>query len=317
VTAVRTVTGRHTWATVTPLLRGRGRRYAAVAYVSGAAPELLPLRRGDVLVVNAGPGALRARATDPVTLTTYVDRGVHVYSNPALHAKVIVLPELAVLGSANASRRAAENSVEAVVVLERRREVEALRAFVDELVGDELTEDVDEAFLDAARAIHAAAPPATPLAGVTDGAPAGDLIGPPPWRLHVSWTYDAPWTEAEERTYGTSRRRARRLARGWQTAAWSVANDIATRWREGDLVLQVHEDGLVHPPGVIVASDRVPRGRSTIVHYKAPNLDPIPRSEVEVRLRAEGLAGIGPERAARSERFVRAVLALWGLSGEE
>ncbi|RZI53567.1 MAG: phosphatidylserine/phosphatidylglycerophosphate/cardiolipin synthase family protein, partial [Pseudonocardia sp.] len=95
--------GPSPWPHITRAIRTRGARYAAIGYLGQDAPELLPLRAGDLLVVNASKAAVRAHATSPAALAYYVNKGVRVLSSPTLHAKVIATNTRAVIGSANAS----------------------------------------------------------------------------------------------------------------------------------------------------------------------------------------------------------------------
>lgn len=73
----------------TRAVRTRGPRCAAIAHLGQDAPTLLPLRAGDVLIVDASRAAVRAHLTSPAALAYYVDAGVRVLSSPNLHADVI------------------------------------------------------------------------------------------------------------------------------------------------------------------------------------------------------------------------------------
>lgn len=70
------------WDSITAVCKQGKRRRAAVAYVGQHAPQLLPLGRGDILVVNAGDSALLSHATSPVALEVYLNAGVKVFSSP-------------------------------------------------------------------------------------------------------------------------------------------------------------------------------------------------------------------------------------------
>ena len=80
--------GPSPWPHITRAIRTRGPRRAAIAHLGQDAPTLLPLRAGDVLVVNASRAAVRAHLTSPVALAYDVETGVRVQS-PNLHANVI------------------------------------------------------------------------------------------------------------------------------------------------------------------------------------------------------------------------------------
>ena len=86
--------GPNPWPHITRAIRTRGARLAAIAFLGLDAPELLPLRAGDVLIVNASKAALRAHATSPAILAYYLDRDVRVLSSPTLHANVIATNRL-------------------------------------------------------------------------------------------------------------------------------------------------------------------------------------------------------------------------------
>ena len=59
------------WPHITAALRGPGPHRVAIAYLDTTAPELLPLRAGDQLIVNAARPAVRAHATSPTALAHF------------------------------------------------------------------------------------------------------------------------------------------------------------------------------------------------------------------------------------------------------
>jgi hypothetical protein len=136
--------GPSPWPHITRAIRVRGPRHAAIAYLGEDAPTLLPLRAGDLLVVNASRAAVRAHLSSPIALAYYVEAGVRVLSSPNLHAGVIATSRRAVIGSANASH-SSTIADEAVVITDAPEVVAAPWTFIDGI--DEITE-VDQVFLD-------------------------------------------------------------------------------------------------------------------------------------------------------------------------
>nr|WP_271209596.1 hypothetical protein [Rhodococcus wratislaviensis]GLK34235.1 hypothetical protein GCM10017611_10800 [Rhodococcus wratislaviensis] len=136
--------GPSPWPHITRAIRVRGPRRAAIAYLGEDAPTLLPLRAGDLLVVNASRAAVRAHVTSPIALAYYVEAGVRVLSSPNLHANVIATNRRAIIGSANASH-SSTIADEAVVITDDPEVVAAAWTFIDGI--DEITE-VDQVFLD-------------------------------------------------------------------------------------------------------------------------------------------------------------------------
>lgn len=96
---------RDVWPRITSLAEGvgGGQRLAAVAYLGAGAFDMLPMSVGDTLVVDCSPLTAAAGATSPAEVGRYLDAGVDVYRWDGLHAKVYVLGDTAVVGSANAS----------------------------------------------------------------------------------------------------------------------------------------------------------------------------------------------------------------------
>lgn len=164
---------------ISRLLRASGPRYGAVAYVGSAGAELLPFGRGDVLVVNAGDHTLQSGGTSPAALRKLRKRGVELWSDSQLHAKVATTARgYAVIGSANASGNS--SLLNEAVLAENdatvRREV---RAFVKSLLGHCVK--VDERFLRRAEGLYA-----PPQGRVGDDSPPPPLFTVLPKRLVIA-----------------------------------------------------------------------------------------------------------------------------------
>lgn len=89
-----------------------------MGYVGAGAPEVMPLRKGDMLVCDASPAAIKRRLTSTKALRQYDRNGVAVFSLAGLHAKVIAAKGFAWVGSTNASENSRDNLIEASVRIE-------------------------------------------------------------------------------------------------------------------------------------------------------------------------------------------------------
>jgi hypothetical protein len=89
---------------------------AAVAYFGAGGSTLLPLRRGDRLVVDMSARSVRAGSTDPREVKKLLRRGVEVFSRDTLHAKFFVLDRVVIAGSSNISKHARDVLDEAAVM---------------------------------------------------------------------------------------------------------------------------------------------------------------------------------------------------------
>lgn len=105
-------------------------RKAAIAYVTR---DSIGLRKGDVLVLDASEHAIRTGETDAKLLRKLQNRGVSLYNCVDLHAKVLLLDEVAVVCSANMSDTSANRLVEAGVLTDHSSTVSAVASFLEQL----------------------------------------------------------------------------------------------------------------------------------------------------------------------------------------
>ena len=124
--------GSTVWPTITShLKKGKIRQVAAVAYLNTGAFELLPLRKGDTLVVNDSALALKKTgATNPYEIEKFKKKGVKCYGNEDLHAKLFVSDNYIVVGSANASSNSKNNLIEACLTVKSCDMAEEAEAWV-------------------------------------------------------------------------------------------------------------------------------------------------------------------------------------------
>ncbi|MCX5658336.1 MAG: phospholipase D family protein [Planctomycetota bacterium] len=131
-------------------LAKRGRpRLAAVAYASSDA--YVKFGRGDVLIVDASDRAISTALTSAKVLAAAARRGAQIFHMPGLHAKVFVLGNTAVIGSANMSVSSANDLIEAAFVTDSRSAVAAAKSLILQLADQ--ANVVDERFLKRIKAI--------------------------------------------------------------------------------------------------------------------------------------------------------------------
>lgn len=242
----------------------RGPAWVAAAYVGGAAPDLLPLRRGDTLIVDASDAALRAGVTNPSSLRQYLRAGVAIYTRSGLHAKVYVFGRTAIIGSANASRASASNLVEAAVSSTDPAVVHDAIDFVRGLTAEWAA--IDERRVERMSTIYR--PPRFRPASVEQSTlwPSD----PPAPRMRVVMMgrheFSADESRAESRTSTEVQQQARSLGR-LRTEA--IAWDRAPEFSEEDFVIQVwaprdsERSWRVYPPARVLRI--VPTRRTSIV----------------------------------------------------
>jgi len=117
------------WPRITEIVAQANRTYVAISFLGEDAPDRLPLRHGDTLLVNAKSSNISSGATNPYAIERFLNLGVKVYSSPSLHAKVIATDTHAVIGSANASASSA-SSAEAIIITDEQGIRNDVRDFV-------------------------------------------------------------------------------------------------------------------------------------------------------------------------------------------
>jgi hypothetical protein len=119
------------WKEVRALARKTRQRKAAIAYVT---EDLVGFRKADVLVTDASPRTISCGETDATLLRKLSKKGVEIHDCPDLHAKVLLLGDVAVIGSGNMSKSSADRMVEAGVVTNHRSTVSAVASLIEQLI---------------------------------------------------------------------------------------------------------------------------------------------------------------------------------------
>lgn len=108
---------------------------------------MLPLNPGDTIVVDMSPWRVRGGATDPSGVKEFLDKKVSVYSCEGLHAKVFVLGNHLIVGSTNLSESSNSWLDEAALATTETALVEAGEEFIEQLVSQSNTTEVDRAMI--------------------------------------------------------------------------------------------------------------------------------------------------------------------------
>ena len=143
------------WPTIRLLTQKATVRRAAVAYVTS--DEIVRFTEGDLLVTDASDHAIAAGQTSARLLQNALTRKVRLYSLPGLHAKVMVLGDTVVIGSANISNSSARDLVEAAWVTNASGAVGMAVALIAKLAAEAFP--IDARFLERILKIEVKSPP--------------------------------------------------------------------------------------------------------------------------------------------------------------
>jgi len=131
------------WKEIKRLAKKSKRRMAAVAYVTN--DELVTFKEGDLLIVDASNQSIKSGQTSAPLLHKAFEHGAAIYSCPGLHAKVMLLDNVAVIGSANISRSSQQFLIEAAYITDHPSAVAMTRALIQQL--QDISTSVDASFI--------------------------------------------------------------------------------------------------------------------------------------------------------------------------
>jgi hypothetical protein len=140
-TESRLIAGQKVWLEIAKLAEKRKKK-AAVAYVGS--DSFFRFGEGDKLVVDASDESVMAGSTSARVLERAIRRGANIFSIPRLHAKVMLVGDDAVIGSANISLRSSQLLIESVLVTSERKIVTDIGNWIDALAKDALQVNAEE-----------------------------------------------------------------------------------------------------------------------------------------------------------------------------
>ncbi len=222
------------WKPVIAKAKQARTRRAAIAYVGDDPP--IAFGEGDLLVVDASDASIRCGRTSAATLTIFHEAGAQLFSLPSLHAKVMLLDDWAVVGSANDSRQSVTAYAEAAILSDRPD----VAGQLERVIGDfaRASKKIDAAFLKRILALpvkRVLVPPAHRRSKTRRAASAGQRA----WI--VSLRQDAEYPGDVDRVEAIAKEEQQKLGRGaghvdW--FFWSGKDGFAKRSREGDVVIE-------------------------------------------------------------------------------
>jgi hypothetical protein len=128
------------WSVLPRLAKAAKRpSYVAVPYVGSGAAKLLPLSRGDVLLCALTEQNAKNGSVCPADLRTLRRRGVSVYLQDDLHAKVFLFGRTAIVGSSNLSKSSRDTLDDAALRTTDRDVIRQIRRWFAERTHDPLS----------------------------------------------------------------------------------------------------------------------------------------------------------------------------------
>jgi len=124
------------WAAIRASIRRGKHTDFAVAFLSSGGADLLPLKKGDRLVLNMSIDAVKQGLTDPREVRRLMRRGVRVYWRRRVHAKFVIAGRTLIVSSANGSRSSQKNLDEAGILTEDLAALRRAAAFFEKMCSE-------------------------------------------------------------------------------------------------------------------------------------------------------------------------------------
>jgi hypothetical protein len=125
------VLSKDLWTEVRKQARASSSRKGAIAYVTR---DLVGFRKGNTLVVDASDFAIRNGETNARLLRKLHKKGVLLYHCADLHAKVLLLDDVAIISSGNMSSSSQRRMVEAALISDHGSVVAGVASLIEQLI---------------------------------------------------------------------------------------------------------------------------------------------------------------------------------------
>lgn len=312
------------WAELSARVKSSRKVKAAVAFLGDGGADLLPLKKGDTLVVNLGLQTVKQGATSPKEIQRLIKRGVQVFTRSNLHAKFFICDDALLVGSANISNNSQKVLDEAASLTTDKPALRRAADFFDRLC----TEPVRPAYLKLC--LENYHPPAFKPVGKTDKTVRQKrVLEAKLWFIGGLRYRDIP--EAEEcSASGIQEEAAKRLQHSKGTHADYIHNSSKPRYfddiRVGDWIVTciANSEGqrFVHSPQQVLGHESYSRGngkRRYLLLSEAPDRGqtmPLSQFRQHIRSTAPKLDTERPRTMAiTSIEIADAILSLWTTPG--
>jgi len=228
------VVSNRLWNVIGAKSRVASMRRAAIAYV-GESPPII-FGKGDLLVVDASDSSIKSGRTSARALAAFHKAGAELFSYPHLHAKVMLLDDWAVVGSANASRPSEIVYLEAAVITDRPDITGQVERLISELA--ERSALINEPFLERILRLPVVkAPFVPPRRGRRQLAPT--LSSPCAWLVSLWEEASYPGDEAQiEAITKEEQKKVGRKAGEVAWFFWSGRTGFPAKAKVGDIVVE-------------------------------------------------------------------------------
>jgi hypothetical protein len=286
------------WPKIVSLAKQSSRRQIVVAYLGKGASKILPLRRGDVLVVDLSEQAVKTGQTDPNEVEKYLKKGVKVYSQSNLHAKLYVFDKTIIVSSANLSTHSLINLIEVGMLSKNKKILVKAKKFINCLIADKKLVSQNE--IKRLKKLYR-------KPKIKDGEKIRNF-----W---ISAIDEADFSDEEEKIFKELENRSK-VDSSYFKPSYVHWPKSMCRWNEGDVVVQIfhYANGQTYviPPSIVKRVE--PRGSHVYCILEEPRgFREIPWKLFKKAMKDAGLQNItkNSNRKVTRPEIISAIYGLW------
>lgn len=243
------------WNTIPEIIKASKHTDIAVAYLGNDGSKLLPLKKGDRLILDMSLATVKAGTTNPFEVEKLIKRGVKVFTRRNLHAKVILTEKSVLVGSANISKNSRDTLDEAAIYSTDTLVVQRTKDFIEKIC----IEPVLPEYLNQCKKLYK--PPR--FTGSNKSKSTKNQVRATHAKLWIVSLVVASIPDKEQDKYENSERKAERRINTEVSVLdnfhWSYKPKMADELESGDwiiqCILQKDKSVLVYPPSRLIMID--------------------------------------------------------------
>jgi len=223
-------------------------RKAAIAYVT---QDLVGFREGDTLVVDASAAAIKNGETHAPLLQRLHKKGVQLYDCANLHAKTLLLDDVAIISSGNMSTSSQTRMVEAALITDHASVVAGVASLIEQL--KKQSKQLDGRQIAQLRKIKVTRRNGWNGGRLERHKPRIAELGNRTWIVDVEEIIPSP---EEERVIGRAKRSLQQQLNiaddDFNWIKWTRRDRFARECREGDLLIWIWSSHSAKRPSVVI-----------------------------------------------------------------
>jgi hypothetical protein len=307
------------WNEIKRLSKTSKRKYLAVAYIGRGASKFLRLTKGDSILVDMSEKSVKNSQTDPWEIEKYHKKGVAVFNCANLHAKIYVLGNTVIIGSANLSKHSQMQLIESGLLCRDKDVVSSAIGFIKALQVEAVTPE----YIKLCKKWYK--PPQ--FGSGKNMGKKKHKVSPIYSRLWIAGVNDTTYSALEEQLNVAEKKKAEKVVSDKkkyeaEPLKWYGSSNFTREIKKGDLLIQMYDNGKavrVYPDSRVIHIKRYrsfdKRKAPRMFVYIESQLNPktISWKEFKRILTAVGLTKLSSEseREIKSPQAVYRILGLW------